>query len=93
MKISVLGLGYIGLPTGIILAQSGHQVLGFDINKEVISSLNKGEIHIKEKDLQEAYTKVLKTRRFKAYEDLQIAEVYIIAVPTPFKFQIGRAHV
>jgi len=85
MKISVLGLGYIGLPTSIILAKAGHDVYGFDVNKEVIKKLGTGKIHIIENNLQEAYEEVLKDKKFKAYSQLQKADVYIIAVPTPFK--------
>jgi UDP-N-acetyl-D-mannosaminuronic acid dehydrogenase len=85
MKISVLGLGYIGLPTSIILAKAGHDVYGFDINKKVIEKLNTGKIHIVENGLQKVYEEVLKSKKFKAYSKLQTADVYIIAVPTPFK--------
>jgi UDP-N-acetyl-D-mannosaminuronic acid dehydrogenase len=85
MKVSVLGLGYIGLPTGIILAKAGHDVYGFDVNKKVVDKLNTGEIHIVENNLQEAYEEVIKSKKFKAYDKLQEADVYIIAVPTPFK--------
>jgi UDP-N-acetyl-D-mannosaminuronic acid dehydrogenase len=85
MKVSVLGLGYIGLPTSVVLAKAGHDVYGFDVNKEVIDKLSEGKIHIVENNLQEAYGDVLKTKRFKAYHQLQEADVYIIAVPTPFK--------
>ena len=83
--MSVLGLGYIGLPTSIVLANAGHKVFGFDVNKMVIESLNQGKVHIKENNLDNAFTKVLKSRNFKAFTELQPAEVYIIAVPTPFK--------
>ncbi len=85
MKISIVGLGYIGLPTSIVLAKAGHQVMGFDLSEKVVKTLNSGKIHIKENNLQEAYDQVLKTGNFKAFSELQIADVYIIAVPTPFK--------
>jgi UDP-N-acetyl-D-mannosaminuronic acid dehydrogenase len=85
MKISVLGLGYIGLPTSIILANAGHDVYGFDVNKKVIDKLSTGKIHIVENNLQEAYEDALKSKKFKAYSELQTADAYIIAVPTPFK--------
>jgi UDP-N-acetyl-D-mannosaminuronic acid dehydrogenase len=85
MKISVLGLGYIGLPTSVILAKAGHDVYGFDVNKKVIDKLSTGKIHIVENNLQEAYEEVLKNNKFKPYYELQTADVYIIAVPTPFK--------
>lgn len=83
--ITVLGLGYIGLPTSIALANAGHKVKGYDPNEEVIKSLNNGKIHIVENNLQEAFEKVIKTGNFKAYSEIQPSEVYIICVPTPFK--------
>ena len=51
-NISVIGLGYIGLPTATILAKSGYNVLGVDINENIIKSLNQGKIHIVEPDLK-----------------------------------------
>lgn len=85
MEISVIGLGYIGLPTSIVLAKVGHMVYGFDYNKKTVETLNNGKIHIKEHNLQEAYEAVHLSGRFRAYDELHKADVYIIAVPTPFK--------
>jgi UDP-N-acetyl-D-mannosaminuronic acid dehydrogenase len=85
MDISVLGLGYIGLPTSLVLASVGHNVFGFDVNEKTVDLLNAGKIHIKENGLQELYEEVLKTGNFKAYNKLKEADAYIIAVPTPFK--------
>jgi UDP-N-acetyl-D-mannosaminuronic acid dehydrogenase len=90
MRISVVGLGYIGLPTAIMLADAGHDVFGFDINEDIIGILNTGQIHIKEENLQKVYERVLKTNKFKAYDTLQEAEIYIIAVPTPFKNEFNN---
>ncbi|WP_329383456.1 nucleotide sugar dehydrogenase [Anaerofustis butyriciformans] len=83
-KISVLGMGYIGLPTAIAFAENGYQVQGFDVNENVIETLNKGKLHIVENSLQAELEKVVKNGTFKAYKDLQVADVYIICVPTPF---------
>lgn len=85
MRISVLGLGYIGLPTAIVLAKAGHQVFGFDVNGNAIETLNSGKIHIVEDNLQQAYEEALSTGYFHAYDELHEADVYIVAVPTPFK--------
>lgn len=85
MKISVLGLGYIGLPTAIIFAENGHEVCGFDVSEKVIDCLNAGHIHIVEAGLQEDFERVLKDGSFRAYKELQESDVYIISVPTPFK--------
>ncbi len=85
MNISVIGLGYIGLPTAIILALNGHDVKGFDISREVVKKLNEGHIHIVEKGLQDVFETVLKTEKFKVYDSLQESDAYIISVPTPFE--------
>lgn len=85
MRISVLGLGYIGLPTAIIFAKNGCEVCGFDVNEEVVASLNAGRIHIVEQGLQEEFAAVVESGKFKAYSELQEADCYIISVPTPFK--------
>lgn len=83
--ITVLGLGYIGLPTAIVLAKAGHKVNGFDPNNQVVQTLNNGKIHIVENNVQEEFKKVLDAGFFKAYSEVQPADVYIICVPTPFK--------
>jgi UDP-N-acetyl-D-mannosaminuronic acid dehydrogenase len=85
MKISILGMGYIGLPTSIILALNGHDINGFDVNETVVDSLNSGRIHIREEGLQETFSKVITQGNFRVHGRLQEADVYIVAVPTPFK--------
>ena len=57
MKITVMGLGYIGLPTAITLAEAGFEVCGFDVNQKTIETLQGGHIHIVEPGLQEAFEK------------------------------------
>ena len=57
-EISVVGLGYIGLPTAVVLAQAGHLVKGYDVNPSVRESLSEGRIHIVENHLQEAFSAV-----------------------------------
>ena len=83
MKISVLGLGYIGLPTAIVLARAGHTVYGYDVNDKVIESLSKGHIHIVENDLEKAYQEVFENKSFIPTSKLEESEVFIISVPTP----------
>ncbi len=80
----VLGLGYIGLPTSIIIAKAGYKVVGVDVDENVVSSINNGIVHIKEPFLQEALTSVLGKGTLSASLIPVKAEVYIIAVPTPF---------
>ncbi len=80
----VIGLGYIGLPTALLIAKSGLQVCGVDINKNVIDSLNSGEIHIVETGLSSLLEEVTLAGSFKASTIPSEADVYILAVPTPF---------
>ena len=82
--VSVIGLGYIGLPTSAVLARSGYKVNGMDTSKLVNSTINAGQIHIKEPLLDELVQKMVLTGRLKAYDAVQPAEIYIICVPTPF---------
>lgn len=84
MDISIVGLGYIGLPTAIILALNEHDVKGYDVSEHVVEKLNGGKIHIVEDGLQDHFDEVLKNGNFKAYDTLQESDVYIISVPTPF---------
>lgn len=85
MKIVTLGLGYIGLPTSIMFAKHDVDVLGVDVQQEVVDSLNHGKIHIEEPGLQEALEEVMETGKFKASTEPEKADVFIIAVPTPNK--------
>ncbi|KYL13912.1 hypothetical protein AC571_11540 [Mannheimia haemolytica] len=62
--ICILGLGYIGLPTSVVFANAGKQVIGVDINPQVVASLNQGNIHIIEPDLQTAFTQAVKKGNF-----------------------------
>ncbi|RWZ59082.1 nucleotide sugar dehydrogenase [Halobacillus fulvus] len=83
MKITTVGLGYIGLPTSVMFAKYDVDVLGVDVNPSVIESLNNGQIHIGEPGLQEALTEVVEKGKFKAALEPEKADAFIIAVPTP----------
>lgn len=85
MKVTTIGLGYIGLPTSALIAQNKIQVCGVDVNPEVVKTINKGEIHIVEPDLDKAVASSVKGKFLKAYTEPQEAEVYLVVVPTPFK--------
>ncbi len=84
-KVVMVGLGYIGLPTATMIAKSGIYVHGVDVNPYVVETINKGKIHIVEPDLdgllKSVVEKGLLTAGLKPIE----ADVFIIAVPTPFK--------
>lgn len=82
-KICVIGLGYIGLPTACILAKSGYDILGVDVNDDVINLLNSGNIHIEEEGLRELFKKVVDEKRIKVSKNIEKSDVFIITVPTP----------
>ncbi len=83
MKLCTIGLGYIGLPTSIMFAKHGVDVVGVDVSENVIESLNNGQIHIEEPGLQEALEDIIETGKFKATLTPEKADVFIVAVPTP----------
>ncbi len=85
VNVCVLGMGYIGLPTAALLANAGHNVLGVDINPDVVNTINQGSIHIEEPGLAQAVKTAVDSGKLTAAEAPQAAEVFIIAVPTPFK--------
>lgn len=85
LTITILGMGYIGLPTAIAFAKAGFIVKGFDVNKKVIETLKAGHIHIVEPSLQEAFEEALKSGRLIPTDKLEKSDVFIISVPTPFK--------
>ncbi|HAV76045.1 MAG TPA: hypothetical protein DCX53_01690, partial [Anaerolineae bacterium] len=83
-KICVLGLGYIGLPTASTFATHGLKVLGVDINPRVIESLGSGEIHIHEPGLDHVVNAAITSGNLTVASRPQEADVFLIAVPTPF---------
>ena len=83
-KICVLGLGYIGLPTSVIFARYGFQVVGVDINPVIVEKINCGETHIIEPNLNSQLKVVLKNKSFIARTSPVEADIFIVAVPTPY---------
>ena len=82
--ISVIGLGYIGLPTAALLASKGYSVKGMDISEHAVETINKGEIHIVEPDLDAYVRSGVANGKLMAYTKVQPADIYLICVPTPF---------
>jgi UDP-N-acetyl-D-mannosaminuronic acid dehydrogenase len=82
--VCVIGLGYIGLPTAAVIANKGYSVVGVDVNEEVVSLVNQGKIHIVEPDLDQFVKSAISTGLLKAFNNVQLSDVYIICVPTPF---------
>ena len=85
MIISVIGLGYIGLPTAAILASRGFNVIGVDVNQSTVDIINQGKIHIIEPDLDTLVNKVVKDNFLKSVTKPVEADIFIIAVPSPLK--------
>jgi UDP-N-acetyl-D-mannosaminuronic acid dehydrogenase len=84
MKACFMGLGYIGLPTAVIAAQQGVDVVGVDINPKVVDTVNQGRIHIVEPGLQELCQQVVSQGKLKASLHPETSNVYLIVAPTPF---------
>jgi UDP-N-acetyl-D-mannosaminuronic acid dehydrogenase len=83
--ISVLGLGYIGLPTAAIIASRGVNVVGVDVNQSTVDIINQGDVHIVEPDLDDVVRNVVQAGTLRAVAEPEPADVFVIAVPTPFK--------
>ncbi|WP_432412278.1 UDP-N-acetyl-D-mannosamine dehydrogenase [Rasiella sp. SM2506] len=84
-SVVMMGLGYIGLPTAALISSRGLQVTGVDIREEVVETINQGKIHIVEPDLDGLVHHVVNKGYLKAATAPVTADVYLIAVPTPFK--------
>lgn len=85
MKACFMGLGYIGLPTAIIAAKHGVNVLGVDINSGVVEMTNQGKLHIIEPGMEEYLQEVVNAGLLKASTTPEISDAYFMVVPTPFK--------
>ncbi|WP_066487374.1 UDP-N-acetyl-D-mannosamine dehydrogenase [Corynebacterium sp. DNF00584] len=83
-SVAFVGLGYIGLPTAVVMANAGVEVTGIDVNAANVERINRGEVTIVEPGLQDELTKALESGRFHATTQQVHADIYIVAVPTPF---------
>jgi len=83
--ISVIGLGYIGLPTAAVFASRKKQVIGVDVNEKAVETINRGEIHIIEPDLDMVVHAAVTEGYLRATTKPEPADAFLIAVPTPFK--------
>lgn len=84
-KVSVIGLGYIGLPTAALLATKGYFVKGIDVSEHAVKLINQGQVHIVENDLDLLVKSAVNSGNLTAFLQPQPADVFILAVPTPFK--------
>ena len=83
IKICVIGLGYIGLPTAAVLGSRGYQIHGVEINPKAVETINSGKAHIVEPDLDILVRGVVSTGNLKAHTEPTEADIFMICVPTP----------
>ena len=81
--INVIGLGYIGLPTALMMASHGVEVIGTDYNKELVATLNAGKTTFKEAGLDELFQAAV-AKGIKFTTEYQKTDMYIVSVPTPY---------
>src|SRR5690554_3601072 len=91
--ISVVGLGYIGLPTAAVIASRRKKVIGVDISQRAVDTINRGEIHIVEPELDMLVHAAVKEGHLRATTTPEPADAFLVAVPTPFKGEEGKEHV
>ncbi len=84
-EVCVIGLGYIGLPTAAVIARANCRVTGVDVSQQVVDTINRGEIHIEEVDLDGLVQGVVQRGMLRASTEIAPADVFVIAVPTPFE--------
>ncbi len=82
--ISVIGLGYIGLPTAAVFASKGKKVIGVDINVRAVETINRGDIHIVEPELGDVVREAVQAGFLRTTTQAEAADAFLIAVPTPF---------
>jgi len=84
-RVTMVGLGYIGLPTAAVMASRGLQVIGLDVNQKAVDTINAGGVHIVEPDLDIVVRSVVTTGNLRATTIAESSDAFLIAVPTPFK--------
>ena len=84
ISINVIGLGYIGLPTALTMANAGYEVFGTDYNKELVDTLNKGKVTFEEKGLEELFSNAINSGNITFTREYKNVKYYIISVPTPY---------
>ena len=90
--ISIIGLGYIGLPTAAVFASRKIKVIGVDVNKVAVDTINRGQIHIIEPDLDRVVQAAVNQGYLRATSKPEPADAFLIAVPTPFKADHNGDH-
>lgn len=90
-KLCVLGMGYIGLPTALLFANNGIEVVGVDVNEKVVSTLHQGKMHFEENGFQELLDSAMEKESFRASTKVEESDVFLVAVPTPFDTEFRMA--
>jgi UDP-N-acetyl-D-mannosaminuronic acid dehydrogenase len=90
-RVSIIGVGYIGLPLAIMLANSGYDVTGVDIDKSIVNGINDGTLHIAEEDISKALKDPIVRKNLHAQIAPSLADIFIICVPTPLDKNKNRA--
>ncbi len=90
-RIAVIGLGYIGLPTAAVFAENGVEVVGMDVNPRVVETINAGRPHFGEPNLDALVRRAVEARKLRAGLEIEPADAFIIAVPTPLRGHGERA--
>lgn len=84
-RVAMVGLGYIGLPTAALMASRGLEVIGVDVNQKTVDTINAGNVHIVEPDLDIVVRSTVTTGNLRATTVMEKADAFLVAVPTPFK--------
>jgi len=84
-RVAMVGLGYIGLPTAALMASRGLEVVGVDVNQDTVDTINAGNVHIVEPDLDIVVRSTVTTGNLRATTTMEKADAFLVAVPTPFK--------
>ena len=84
MKVCIIGQGYIGLPTAALFTMNNCDVVGVDVNNEIVEKLNQGLVHIEEPGIANVISKAVKEGNYKASLAPERADAFIITVPTPY---------
>lgn len=84
-NVSVIGLGYIGLPTAAVIASRGIKVIGVDVSQHAVGTINAGNVHIVEPDLDIVVRSAVQAGNLRATTEVEKADAFLVAVPTPFK--------
>jgi UDP-N-acetyl-D-mannosaminuronic acid dehydrogenase len=87
--ICVVGLGYIGLPTAALLANTGYEIIGVDVDSTAVNIINQGKVHIVEPDLGNFVKSAVFSGKLKAFTEPQAADIFMLCVPTPFYINGG----